>query len=151
MQADSLSLSLMDMPYVVATTAKWVRDETCTTIKRFDPLAMWVSRRLLVRQCDGAAQFETLSESALGAGCRRSGTALVLTLLEIYHRDVSSWCELRNRSRVTDARFRQTQFSCTNTAFSKSPDTPNSETWGRPRARAVQYKTHASSIRCNRS
>ena len=34
-----LSLQLVDMPYVVATTAKWVRDETRTTIRKFDSLA----------------------------------------------------------------------------------------------------------------
>ena len=50
--ASRLSLQLLGMPFVVATTAEWVRDETCTTIRGFDPLATWMHRCLLVRQCE---------------------------------------------------------------------------------------------------
>ena len=39
-----------------------------------------MSRCLLVRHCDGAAQFDTLPESALGAGCRRMGRAFGIAL-----------------------------------------------------------------------
>ena len=70
MQADSFNSSW--------TCLMWLRQQPSGYVKkpaqRSDDSMTWMSRCLLVRQCGRAAQSDTLSGSALGAGCRRMGT-----------------------------------------------------------------------------